>query len=493
MNNRHPYQIKENIPHISGCLYFALIICLVNTSNYDFIIKSITYIFTFCILFTARVYSITFILSCITITFISIYYPFSIYFKISHPGVFESILQTNHQEAKEFLSIINYKFIIFYIISALMFYNYTHKNKIPVKKINMLITLFISIYFYLILDESLHKIKEIKENYTNYKIEIKKINEFKNQKDTWEIKSLSPKKDIILVVIGESVKRKYLSIYGSKYNTTPFLNKSNGDFYTNYISPAGFTTLSIPRTLALTNLKDNSLEYGNNIISLAKKAGYTTYWISNQGFTGTYETPTSSIAAKSDHIIYKNIYISNTYYPHTHKSNDLTLIEEFKNIPKSDTRKLIVLHMLGSHADFCKRLDSYELKHETTFGKKFNCYLSTINLLDHFIEKLNNELKKTKNSFSIIYFSDHGLNEITSGKDIDLIHSDRFKDNFDVPLFILRNDDTQQKFIKEPTSGLNFINIFAKELGVETNNLNDKHPIKVLTQNQWVDYNQLAR
>ena len=91
----------------------------------------------------------------------------------------------------------------------------------------------------------------------------------KNKPDNWAITTQKQKKDTVIVIIGESVSRKYLSVYGYTENTTLFLKKVNGKFFSNYISPAGFTALSIPRTLALSH--NNIISYENNAISLAKK------------------------------------------------------------------------------------------------------------------------------------------------------------------------------------------------------------------------------
>lgn len=39
---------------------------------------------------------------------------------------------------------------------------------------------------------------------------------------------------------------------------------------------------------------------GNNIVTLARKAGYETWWISNQGSLGQHDTLISVIAANAD-------------------------------------------------------------------------------------------------------------------------------------------------------------------------------------------------
>ena len=294
-----------------------------------------------------------------------------------------------------------------------------------------------------------------------------------------------------MVIIGESVSKKYLSVYGYTQPTTPFLNTVKGTFYQNFISPAGYTALSLPRMLALTH-NYNDIEYETNVVTLAKKAGYTTHWYSNQGLVGKFETANSLISVRSDFIKYMNIYRHKEYYPENNLSSDFKLLENLKDI-NFKKKNVIFLHMLGSHSDFCNRLKDYKLIQYLEHGKNFNCYLSTINLLDDFTNQIYNTLIDKKTNFSIIYLSDHGLQLIGSHNDLNLIHGDKSRQNFDVPFFILRDNDTKKIFIDEPTSGFNFLHIFAKELGVETRNLKVHHPIKVLSQNKFIDYEKLER
>lgn len=481
--------MKENTFYILGCLYFSLIIGLINTNSFNLTFACLVYIFTFIILFTARINIFTFILSCIILASISLYYPFSIYFKITQPGVFQSILQTNHQEAKEFLYLINYKFIFFYILSSFMFFCYIRKKPKFKNKIQLKVLLCLSIYFYVLLDGSIDRIIEIKKSYTSYQNELIKIKISKYKTDDWQITKSQIKKDTIVVIIGESVSKKYLSAYGYSKPTTPFLDNVNGTFYQNFISPAGYTPLSIPRIIAITDSNHN-INYQTNAVSLANKAGFNTYWLSNQGFIGEHDSAVSNLSIKSKNLILKNKSdFLNSY------QSDLVLLSDIKKIieTSNDEKNVIFVHMLGSHMEFCERLRGYEIKFKSELSQNYNCYISSIHLLDHFIRNIQNFLNTNSKKFSIIYFSDHGLSPIGKNHDFNLIHGDKHRENFDVPLIILRDEDKEKKIIHEPTSGLNFLYIFSKELGVETTNLKIQHPIKVLSQNQWIDYNQLAK
>ncbi|KMV66844.1 hypothetical protein AI29_16415, partial [bacteria symbiont BFo2 of Frankliniella occidentalis] len=46
---------------------------------------------------------------------------------------------------------------------------------------------------------------------------------------------------------------------------------------------------------------ETKVTVNNNVVALANKAGYDTYWISNQGFFGEYDTPSTVIAMRAKH------------------------------------------------------------------------------------------------------------------------------------------------------------------------------------------------
>nr|EIL1985318.1 sulfatase-like hydrolase/transferase [Providencia rettgeri] len=106
--------------------------------------------------------------------------------------------------------------------------------------------------------------------------------------------------DDYVLIIGESVRRDYMGIYGYPINNTPFLSRVNATIIDGLTAP-GVNTISSLRLMLTYPYKDNwTPNYGLNFIDLAKSAGFKTFWLSNQGFIGEYDTPISFIAARSD-------------------------------------------------------------------------------------------------------------------------------------------------------------------------------------------------
>ena len=73
---------------------------------------------------------------------------------------------------------------------------------------------------------------------------------------------------------------------------TPWMSSRNGLFFDNYISASGSTTLSLTNALAVR--EGNVTNLSDNLVALANKAGFHTYWISNQHMKGIYDSPVGS-------------------------------------------------------------------------------------------------------------------------------------------------------------------------------------------------------
>lgn len=145
--------------------------------------------------------------------------------------------------------------------------------------------------------------------------------------------------------------------------------------------------------------------------------------------------------------------------------------------------------MMGSHPDACERLfNSPRLYPKKT--EAMNCYLSSINKLDHFIEKAYKQLEKTKRSFNITYFSDHGMTVSDSGIYVDNDH----KANYQVPFFILSSDAHTKKHIDKHISAFQYLDIYAGLIGVETPLLKPESQLENLENNtdvtvfDWENY-----
>jgi len=95
----------------------------------------------------------------------------------------------------------------------------------------------------------------------------------------------SQKSQTYIFLIGESINRNHMSVYGYHRNTTPFLSKLNKNIivFDNVISSHVQTNASLQ--VALTSAaaeQGNDFRKSLSIIDTANMAGFKTWWISNQ-------------------------------------------------------------------------------------------------------------------------------------------------------------------------------------------------------------------
>lgn len=325
----------------------------------------------------------------------------------------------------------------------------------------------------------------------DYHTEKTNLENAKHIKDTWNVSNVSPKYTNYVLIIGESMRADYLSLYGYPLNTTPFLSETKGTIIDGYVAAAPNTQTSLLRTLY--HFQDENTQYQNNIITLANKAGFNTYWISNQGETGDFDTAASRVG-----------YYANVHY-FTHKLsydgfvvNDKKLVSVFeqKLNETSDKNNLFVIHLMGSHPSFCQRIQhkpTLELKNKT-----MSCYLETLIQTDQIIKDIKNLLEE-KGSYSMIYFSDHGLSHRGENNSLTLINGNKYKQNYQVPFIKISSDDEQRNIIKTQRSGFNFIYGFAEWLGIKEKSLDTGYQffsettddVKVFDWNSLIDFNSL--
>lgn len=210
----------------------------------------------------------------------------------------------------------------------------------------------------------------------------------------------------IIMVIGESANRDYMSVFnkGLSDKTTPW----ESSMYENHellIFPHAYscfvvTAKTLERALTERNqYKDKDFLHATSIVDVAKKAGYETYWISNQGLVGKADSTTSQVASTAK----ASYWTPRTFnYSDSHDGELLTYLKHID--PKRNN--FIVVHIMGSHVDYKKRYpEGFNKFGEDTVEHK---YMNTISYTDHFLKELFTYGKEHLNLQAMIYFSDHG-------------------------------------------------------------------------------------
>ena len=88
------------------------------------------------------------------------------------------------------------------------------------------------------------------------------------------------------------------------------------------------TVASLRLMLTLPDKEKWEPNYDLSLVDLIKSAGLKTYWLSNQGFLGEYDTPVASLASKSDETVFlkKGGSFNSTNY------SDFDLIPKFAQV-----------------------------------------------------------------------------------------------------------------------------------------------------------------
>ncbi|NRN30797.1 phosphoethanolamine transferase [Photorhabdus heterorhabditis] len=390
-----------------------------------------------------------------------------------------SLFYTNEQEASEFISSIpveHYLFstliLIFCLLSLKVRINLYKEINIFLFSFALITTIhhplktFIQGKEFTILDSGLPEIRVVKDVTTNFirvKSEHRKMQEILSEQDTWGTVSAKPKYSTYIVVIGESVRRDFMNAYGFPIHNTPFMSITNGILFTNYISAGPSTQISLANSLAM--VKNGKDILSNNIVTLAKKAGFYTYWISNQGSMGVFDTPVASMGARANSPLFiKKGESSSGLNRNIPDTNIIPIVK--KALEDKKEKKLIVIHLMGSHSPACIRTN-YEYK---VFFKseQVSCYIQSIKNTDDLLSIITDEVQKNEKNWSLMYFADHGVSFFEKDtKKMRLAHNDKYKQNYQVPMFITSYDDTSRQIINTQRNSMSFLTLFSEWTGIE--------------------------
>ena len=355
-----------------------------------------------------------------------------------------AIMQTNPLEVKEYLiSLPLYSYLFFslaIIIFLLLFRKQSQPKEsvysydgFPLPKMTIIIAL-IPLMAFLAFFKVFKNTKVLDSGYQAYKYftavasyREKRIELLKNLQITNKNNYKSP--HTIILVIGESASRDYMHAFTTmEDNTTPWLsqNKYNFILFPNAYSCAYSTIMSLQHALTAANYyNQKSFTECLSIIDIAKAVGYKTYWFSNQGKIGKFDTPITLIAEQSDH----------SYWLNSDMKYDGKLVELMDKV-NPEENNFIVFHLMGSHTFYSSRYpNEFQIWSSLKYSGGEEDYKNSILYTDKVLKDIFECAKKDFNLASFIYFSDHGTDP-TALRNPD---SGDYK-NLRIPLFVYFKD-----------------------------------------------------
>lgn len=393
-----------------------------------------------------------------------------------------SFLSTNLIESNEFLSLIpikNWLYALLIPILIIGFYKLKYNVSFYKSKLFLFLCLLVIVINqspFVLFEKLYFSVKEVQHEL----VQLEKLLPNNSWQDV-ELDYDKSKYDDYVLIIGESARKDYLHEYGYPIENTPFISQSKATIVNGLTSAGTNTVASLRLMLTDNNRVDWYPNYEFNLVDLINQAGISTYWISNQGYASKYDSPVTAIAKKSQYISFLN---SGSFV--SSNRSDFDLLEKFEGFlieNKQSKKRFFVIHLMGSHPDVCQRITDVP-PINTVEDKNYdylNCYVTSIYKTDKMIEKIYDLLNRNMNingrTFSLVYFSDHGLSHDFSVDKIKLNLSYTSKYHYDIPLIKISSDDVKKTHINSFKSGLNFTNGIANWIGINSNRLDNHYDL----------------
>lgn len=348
--------------------------------------------------------------------------------------IFYAVMQTNTVEALEYAADYISPLGIFPVVTlfAGTLYLFLKNQKRDFTRIENSVVVFIV----LILSTLSFQVKKdfrlvtfMIESIEEYRNELRVFAELqaaqKNNNHNFEASKVAGGETYI-VVIGESLNKNHMSLYGYVRDTTPLLDKKYADKqilkFDNAYSTHTHTMEVLSQALTEANLQNSKNYYDSlSIINILNKANIDTYWITNQALYGEWDNLVSVIGQSAGNLISLNDSIGRRIDTQVH---DEIVVEEVNKVlgQQAEKDRVIFVHLMGSHGSYCSRYPSeYQSFSEpleiSEYGKmatsfqylsKLNCYDNSILYNDFVIDSLINLLRDREETSALIYFADHG-------------------------------------------------------------------------------------
>jgi heptose-I-phosphate ethanolaminephosphotransferase len=231
----------------------------------------------------------------------------------------------------------------------------------------------------------------------------------------------------LVLVLGESTTREHMHLYGYGRDTTPNLDAlaASGQGLTvfrNVVSPRPYTIEVMQQILTFGDeehpdrfLTDPSL------INLMKQAGYKTFWITNQQTMTKRNTMLTTFSQQTD----EPVYLNNQRNQNASQYDSVVLAPFDKALKDPAQKKLIIVHLLGTHMDYRYRYPDEFDHFKDKVGapavlsadqlETYNFYDNAVRYNDFVVSDLIKRYSATTPNGFLLYLSDHGEDVYSSG------------------------------------------------------------------------------
>ncbi|MBN8526473.1 MAG: phosphoethanolamine transferase [Planctomycetes bacterium] len=294
-------------------------------------------------------------------------------------------------------------------------------------------------------------------------------------------RSADPGREVHVFVVGEAATRWHQGLYGYFRQTNPALSKRDDIFaFENVISRYTHTAKAIPSILLYypdENLDMEKQTVTAGLTGLLRQASYKTWWFSNQDPAGIYDNIATVIGQSCDVVKFNHA-------SPRHDDALLGMLDEA--LAATDDKKVIFLHLMGSHSKYAMRYPA----HAAIFpidaripGKTdrqsaiINHYDNSIAFTDTLVDAVIRRVSKVGGYSTVVYFPDHGQ-DVCDVSD-SYTHTEQFATApvYEIPFVVwlspefrrLRSDVAERmgNWLRRPFMTSSFTGSYADLLGFE--------------------------
>ncbi len=290
--------------------------------------------------------------------------------------------------------------------------------------------------------------KEYEQIATNFDAFIKDINVSKAPQDR-QIQN-------IVLIIGESVQRNLMQIYGYYLPNTPKISDlkakkpENVLVFSDVIAPQATTYEALSQVLSFANqdaLQKPWFEH-LNLVDAMKLGGYKAINISNQERFSLFSKASTTIFGRCDETHYTSL--SASFENSKPDEVILPILDKVKAAQNPTTAVFYSIHLMGNHAVYYNRYPSRFARFKASDISTSRGDLKAAKILAHYANALlytdfvlDEIIKRFANSDSIvIYLSDHS-DDVFDAERTHIIHSDSKINRFivEIPFLVYVSDE----------------------------------------------------
>lgn len=231
----------------------------------------------------------------------------------------------------------------------------------------------------------------------------------------------------LVLVLGESTTREHMHLYGYDRDTTPNLDALAAHdkgltVFRNVVSPRPYTIEVMQQILTFGDQQhpDRFLT-DPSLINLMKQAGYKTFWITNQQTMTKRNTMLTTFSQQTDVPVYLNNQRNQNASQY-----DSVVLEPFDMALRDPAdKKLIIVHLLGTHMDYRYRYPAQFDHFKDATGapaalapeqvRTYNFYDNAVRYNDFVVSDLIKRYSASTPNGFLLYLSDHGEDVYSSG------------------------------------------------------------------------------